>query len=127
MTPDNPIKILVVEDEAMLLRALDDKLSLEGFTVIQATNGRDGLSTALKEHPTLILLDIMMPIMDGMTMLRELRKDDWGKTVPVIMLTNLVDSEKVDECIKQGVYDYLVKSEWTLEQLIKKVKEKIYT
>ena len=86
-------------------------------------NGEVGLERALKERPDLILLDIIMPVMDGMTMLAKLRTDKWGKDVPVIMLTNLNNSEDVEEASKHGVYDYLVKSNWRLEDVIGKVRE----
>lgn len=118
-------KILIVEDEPGLLNALVDKFTHEGFVVLSAKDGQEGLEVALPEHPDLILLDIIMPVMDGMTMLRDLRKDPWGKNVPVILLTNLSEAEKVAESLSQGVYYYLVKSDWKLEDIVKKVKEKL--
>lgn len=118
-------KILIVEDETSLRGALRDKLCLEGFTVLEAKNGQEGLAVALREHPDLILLDIIMPVMDGMTMLYELRKDPWGKDVKIILLTNLSEAERVAESLRQGVYDYLVKSDWKLEDIVKKVKVKL--
>lgn len=119
-----PKKILVIEDEAPLSQVLIDKLTSVGFSVLGAKNGEEGLALALKEHPDLILLDIIMPVMDGMTMLYELRKDSWGNSVPVILLTNLSDAERVAEALKLKVYDFLVKSDWKLEDLVIKVKEK---
>ena len=118
-------KILIVEDEPSLRAALRDKLSREGFNCLEAKDGQEGLGIALREHPDLILLDIIMPVMDGMTMLYELRKNPWGNSVPVILLTNLSEAERVSESLRQGVYDYLVKSDWTLEDIVKKVKEKL--
>lgn len=85
-------KILVieaVEDNAPLRKALHDKFSLEGFSVIDAKDGEEGLTVAMSEHPDLILLDILMPKMDGLTMMKKLRQgDEWGKHVPIIVLTN---------------------------------------
>ena len=118
-------KILIIEDEPALREALADKLSREGFSCLEAKNGLEGLDFALKEHPDLILLDIIMPVMDGMTMLEELRKNPWGKNVPVILLTNLSEVEKVAESLRHGIYDYLVKSDWSLEDIVKKVKGKL--
>lgn len=119
-------KILIIEDEKPLRSALHDKLSREGFSVIlEAQNGKDGLEIALREHPDMILLDIVMPVMDGMTMLRELRKDAWGKDVKVIILTNLSDNEKVGEAVSGGAYDYLVKTDWRLEDVISKIRERL--
>lgn len=127
MTDTNllPKKILVIEDEAPLSDVLIDKLTSERFSVSGAKNGEEGLELALKEHPDLILLDIIMPVMDGMTMLYELRKDPWGNSVPVILLTNLSDAERVAEALRLKVYDFLVKSDWKLEDLVTKVKEKL--
>ena len=116
-------KILIVEDEPALLSALLAKFHQEGFAAIGAKDGQEGLNTALREHPDLILLDIIMPVMDGMTMLYKLQKDSWGMNVPVILLTNLSEAERVSESLRQGVYDYLVKSDWKLEDIVKKVRE----
>lgn len=119
--------ILVVEDEISLRSALRDKLTREGFAILEAKNGEEGLGVSLREHPDLILLDIVMPVMDGMTMLKKLREDTWGKTAKVIILTNLSESVKVAEVMAQGSFDYLVKSDWKLEDVVKKVKERIGT
>lgn len=118
-------KILIVEDEVSQRNALHDKLVREGFTIFEAKDGQAGLEVALREHPDLILLDIVMPVMDGLTMLHTLRIDDWGKDVPVIILTNLSEAEKVAESLERGVYDYLVKSDWKLEDIAKKVRLKL--
>jgi len=117
--------ILVVEDELSLQKVLRDKLTREGFSVLEAKDGKEGLETALLEHPDLILLDIIMPVMDGMTMLSLLRKDDWGKNANVILLTNLSEAEKVAASHAKGVYDYLVKSDWKLADVVKKVRERL--
>lgn len=118
-------KILVVEDEPSLLGALQNKLTQEGFEYIEARNGQIGLEKALQEKPDLILLDIIMPVMDGLTMLNKLREDEWGKTAPVIVLTNLSDDEKVMEAVKQGSYDYLIKSNWSINEVISKIKDRL--
>ena len=118
-------KILIIEDEPLLLGALAKKLSGENFKVFEAQDGEAGLATALGEHPDLILLDIILPLMDGMTLLKKLREDDWGKTAGVILLTNLSDGEKIKESMERDAYDYLVKSDWKLEDIVKKVKEKL--
>lgn len=118
-------KVLIVEDEESLSLILKKRLEEEGIQVLNAENGEEGLKKGLENHPDLILLDIIMPIMDGMTMLREIRKDKWGKEVEVVVLTNLQDTEKVQEALEEKVYDYLIKTDWSLDDLIKKVKEKI--
>jgi len=118
-------KILVVEDEKNLAKILEVKLEKEGYKVFVAQNGQEGFDQALLHHPDLILLDIIMPVMDGMTMLRQLREDDWGKKVPVILLTNLNDSESIAEASKKGVYDYLVKADWKLEDIVEIIDKKL--
>lgn len=117
--------ILIVEDERPLLKALTVKLLREGFKILQATDGEMGLSEALGKHPNLILLDIIMPKMDGLTMLNKLREDNWGKTVPIIVLTNLIDDAKISQSIRNNDFDYLVKTDWKLEDVVRKVKEKL--
>jgi two-component system, OmpR family, alkaline phosphatase synthesis response regulator PhoP len=116
-------KILIVEDEASLLKALSDKISSEKFQVLEARNGEDGLKMAKDEHPDLILLDVVMPRMDGMTMVKELRKDKWGKNAKIIILSNLEGVNKSSEALESNVQDYLVKSNWKIEDLMKKIKE----
>jgi len=116
-------KILIVEDEEPMLRALSDKFTREGFSVVQGKNGENGLQVALEEHPDLILLDIVMPKMDGLEMLMKLREDDWGRKVPVLLLTNYGDLEKITSAVQNYVVGYLLKTDWKLENVVKKVKE----
>ncbi len=118
-------KILIVEDETPLRQALYDKLKREGFNPLQAKNGEEGLDMALTERPDLILIDIIMPVMDGMTALKYLRNDEWGKKVPVIVLTNLSDANNVSTALENGAYDFLVKSDWSLADLITLIKKKL--
>jgi CheY-like chemotaxis protein len=122
----NGIKILIVEDEAPLRNAMSDILTFEGFAVFQAKNGQEGLDIALREHPAIILLDIVMPIMDGLTMLEKLRQDPaYGKNAAVILLTNINDPDKVAQATDAGSYDFLVKSDWHIEDVVKKIKGKL--
>jgi DNA-binding response OmpR family regulator len=118
-------KILVVEDEPVLSRALVDTLRREKFEVIEEPNGESGLARALKEPPDLILLDIILPVMDGISMLKKMREDEWGRTASVIILTNLSDEARIQDSIASGVNDYLVKANWAVEDLVDKVIEKI--
>jgi DNA-binding response OmpR family regulator len=118
--------ILIIEDELPMLKALADKFSREGFEIFEAKDGKEGLSTALSKKPSLIILDIFMPVMDGKTMFEKLRADDWGKTVPVIILTNLnPDDKTLDELMKNGPSYYFIKSKWKLEELVEKVKKEV--
>jgi DNA-binding response OmpR family regulator len=117
--------ILIVEDEQSLRKALSEKFEKEGYKVTQAQDGEAGLSAAINDHPDLILLDILMPRLDGLGMLQRLRQELWGKEVQVIILTNLNDVEKVQEAVVNQAFDFLVKADWTLEQIVAKVREKI--
>jgi len=118
-------KILIVEDEALTVNLLRDNLISEGFSTLEVRNGKEGLKVALKEHPDLILLDIIMPVMDGITMLKKIRSDAWGKNAKIIILTNLSDTEKVSEAMDRGTYDYLIKSDWKLEDVATKIRERL--
>ena len=126
MTIPKKKKVLIIDDEKPLLDIYHDKFSKEGFSVRDARNGQEGLEVAEKESPDIILLDILMPVMDGMTMLKKMRETDWGKDVPVIILSNLEDADKVAEAASVGVFDYLVKQNYKLGDLVDKVKEKLH-
>jgi two-component system, OmpR family, alkaline phosphatase synthesis response regulator PhoP len=125
MEESNGKKILVIEDEKPLLEAMVDTLKQHSFAVITAEDGKDGLSLAFDEHPHLILLDILMPKMDGLTMLEALRTDSWGHDVPVIILTNLnPDADKtIKTILDHKPAFYLIKSNVTLEGIVSKVQE----
>lgn len=119
--------ILVVDDEASLRKALSDKLISEGFTVLEAKNGEEGLAVALSSHPDLILLDIVMPVVDGITMFKNLRENEWGRDAKVIMLTNLNGSEEAVDAIVWGTQDYLVKSDWNINDVVAKIRQRLNT
>jgi DNA-binding response OmpR family regulator len=120
--------ILIVEDDPALLRALADKLAREDFLVLQAKDGLEGLTTAQEKHPNLILLDIAMPRMDGLTMMKKLRtENEWGENVPIILLTNLSSH---DEKINAGIAEdepayFFEKSDLDLDNLVKKIHERL--
>lgn len=118
-------KVLIVDDEQLVRAAITQKFTAEGFSVISAGDGREGLEVANAERPDIILLDIRMPVMDGVEMLQKLREDLWGKTVPVILLTNSFDMDNVSRVVQYDVHEYLVKADWTLSDVVKKVKEKL--
>lgn len=117
--------ILIVEDEKILQKTLADNLRAEKFLPIEAKNGREGVKLALSKHPDLILLDLLMPEMDGMTALKKIRQDTWGANVPVIILTNLsaTDEKLVEDMVTQKPIHYLVKSDFKIDDVIKKIKE----
>jgi two-component system, OmpR family, response regulator ResD len=117
-------KILIVEDEKNLREALVDVFQSRKFIPLQAKNGKEALSIALKEHPDMIILDLLMPEVDGMTAFDAIRKDSWGAKVPVIILTNLnPTAEKlVQEVITYEPLFYLIKSDWKLHDIVDKVE-----
>jgi CheY-like chemotaxis protein len=120
-------KILIIEDDASLRMALSEKLARAKFEVLTAGNGKVGLKSALINKPDLIILDILMPVMDGMTMLKKLRKDLWGATVYVIMLTNKEpDMSLLDEAKKiPYLSSYIMKDGFDIADIVKIVKSKI--
>ena len=119
-------KILIVEDDVAIMQVLAKRLEREGFEVSQAVDGIEGLDKAMKERPDLILLDIIMPRMDGFSVLKQLREDSgWGSKVQVMLLTNLGQEEDVSLGKEYGAIDYLVKSDWKIGDVVKKVKTKL--
>jgi DNA-binding response OmpR family regulator len=121
----NQTIILIVEDNRSLLSALVDKFRMENFNVLFATDGKEGLEMALKNEPDIILLDILMPKMDGMTMLEKLRQTNkMGKEVPVIFLTNVEpNNEMIMKITKYTPAFYLIKSDFKMEEIVDKVRE----
>ena len=109
--------VLIVEDDHLLLNSLKIKLEKEGYRVLTATNGIEGLQVATTETVDLILLDILMPEMDGITMIAQLRSLH-SMTIPIILLTNL---EKVS--YPEGISEVLIKSNTSLEKVVEKVKK----
>jgi DNA-binding response OmpR family regulator len=128
MNEEKKTSILIVEDETIINKVYSEELRAEGFVVYSAENGRDGLEVALRDKPDIILLDIMMPVMDGLTMMEKLREtNSYGKVVPVILLTSLSqDEEKVIQAVKKNEPEYyLVKSDWDISKVIIKIKERL--
>ncbi len=117
--------VLIVEDDSAIRRALIDKFTVDGCKALGAENGQEGLDVATKEHPDAIVLDLLMPKMDGMSMLRQLREDSWGKDVPVLILTNSNSGGDVEEALKLGVYDFLVKADWRIEDVVERVRTRV--
>lgn len=117
-------KILLAEDNEAEAKALTGQLSISGCNVISEKNGSNALLKALSEHPDLIILDIMLPGMDGLTILENIRKDDWGKKVPVFMLTNLdTDDAILKRVLALEPKYYFVKQKVELNEIVAKIKE----
>lgn len=117
--------ILIIEDEKSLREAIVDILRLKNFLSLEAKNGKKGVELALLKHPDLILLDLIMPELDGMSVLRKIREDAWGGKVPIIILTNLsaTNERLVDDTVTRKLTHYLIKSDWKIYDIIKKIEE----
>lgn len=121
--------ILIVEDEKSLREAIVDMLRIKNYKSLEAKNGLEGVEIALSKHPDLILLDLIMPEMDGMTALKKIREDEWGANVPVIILTNVsANNEKlVEDVVTHKPINYLIKSDWKLHDVVDKIEEILKT
>ena len=115
--------ILFIEDEAALQKSVGEILKQEGFDVVSALNGVDGLRLAGEKHPDLILLDLILPKKDGFEVLRELKAAEETKDIPVIILTNLETAQDIGKALELGATTYLVKANYDLEEVIKKIRE----
>ena len=118
----NNRKILVIEDEATLQKTLCEYLITEKFEVISASDGEEGLKLAESQLPDLIVLDIILPKMDGYEVLKEIKKNEKTREIPVILLTNLESPENVQKAFERGATTYLVKADYKLEDVVKKIK-----
>jgi len=117
--------ILLIEDDNTMLTVIQTELTKAGACVLIAENGQRGLEVALAEHPDLIILDLLMPVLDGMGFLKKLREDDWGKTAKVMILTSVEQLKKVGEVVGLGVYDYLFKQDWSIDEITRKIMQKL--
>lgn len=120
---ENKKKILVVEDDGMISSMYKTKFAADGFEVSIADNGVIGLELAKKEKPDIIMLDVILPRLDGFSVLEEIKKDPATKNIPVIMLTNLGTDEDRVKGEKMGALDYLVKASLTPGQVSEKIKK----
>lgn len=119
--------ILLVEDDEFLSELYATKLTLEGFEVIAATDGKKGLKLALEKRPDLVLLDIILPKLDGFEVLKAIKADPTGKDIPVILLTNLSQRDEVNRGLELGAVDYLIKAHFMPSEVVKKIKLVIQT
>ena len=116
-------KILFIEDEAALQKALGEVLAQEGYEVIPALNGEIGLSLAKAKTPDLILLDLILPKLNGFQVLEHLKAESVTRDIPVIVLTNLEGTEEVDKAIQLGAKTYFVKAQYSLSELVTKINQ----
>ncbi len=115
-------KVLIADDEKDLLDLYAQVFRDDGFETIAVENGEEGLTSALKEHPDIILIDIQMPKMNGIEMLKKLREDPWGELVPVIMLTNLSGEQEISDSMHLKIYRYIIKASTNPIEIVHEIK-----
>jgi DNA-binding response OmpR family regulator len=120
---EDKLKVLIVDDDAFLSGIYATKLELEGFQVATARDGDEGLKMAQKEMPQLILLDVLMPKLDGFEVLKRLKADAALKGIPVIMLTNLGQKEDIEQALREGAEDYLIKAHFVPAEAVDKIRK----
>jgi DNA-binding response OmpR family regulator len=115
-------KILIIEDDKFLRELIAKKLIEEGFNVDEAVDGEEGLRKSKEGNPDLILLDLILPGIDGFEILAKIKEDPETKSIPVIILSNLGQKEDIEKGLKLGAFDYLVKAHFTPGEIIEKVR-----
>jgi DNA-binding response OmpR family regulator len=122
MTNAAPIQILVAEDDTFLANAYRIKLTKEGYDVLIAQDGEEALEYLKNKNPSLILLDLIMPVKDGFSVLEDMKKNPVWEKIPVIIASNLGQKEDIDRGLALGAKDYTIKIDLSLEQLIEKIR-----
>lgn len=116
-------KILFIEDESVLQKTFGEILKQEGYEMISALDGEIGLRLAKEKKPDLVLLDLILPKINGFSVLEKIKEDKETKDIPVVVLTNLEGLEDVDKALKMGATTYLVKANYSLEEVVAKIKK----
>lgn len=119
----NKANILLMEDDVFLANIYKTKFEMEGFKISVAENGEIGLADVKKKKPDIILLDILMPKMDGFAVLEKIKADEETKNIPIILLTNLGQKDDVDKGLQMGATDYLIKAHFKPSEVVDKVKK----
>lgn len=115
--------VLIVEDDQFFSGLVAQKLDQAGFEVLLAGGGEEALNVLKEKSPSLIILDLMMPGMDGFEVLSRIKKDEKTKEIPTVVLSNLGQRDEVDRAISLGADDFLIKVNFTLDEIVEKVKE----
>lgn len=121
--PPDKTKILLVEDDSFLLGMYATKFEMENFKVIMAEDGERAVRLALKEAPDIILLDIILPKINGFEVLRQLKANPVTVHIPVILLTNLSQKDEIEQGLKMGAEDYLIKAHFMPSEVVDKIKK----
>jgi DNA-binding response OmpR family regulator len=115
--------VVIIEDDRTILEMYTLKFSSEGYGVFTAKNGEEGLKVLHGTKADVVLLDIMMPIMDGVTMLKKLRETSWGKNLPVFILTNVSEDEAPQALQSLNIAGYIIKANATPQQVLHKIEK----
>jgi len=118
-------KILIVEDDQFLVKIYQTKLESEGFDIELALDGEEGIEKAKEFMPELILLDLILPKMNGFEVLKKLKTDEKTKNIPVIVLSNLGQESDVKQGMELGAVNYLIKSDHSINEIIDKIKKEL--
>lgn len=116
-------KILVVEDDRSLQSAVVEMLNQEGYETVSAFDGEEGLAKLSQEKPDLVLLDIILPKKDGFEFLSQMKSNSETKEIPVLILTNLEEVDKVQKAVALGATAFMIKSDYSIKEILEKVKE----
>lgn len=116
-------KVLIVEDDPLMSRMYQKTFSFAGYSIVMAVDGEEGVLKASTESPDIILLDIMMPKMNGIQALEKLKADPKTKNIPVVMLTNMAESKTAEESLTKGAAKYVIKSEYDPGQVVAMVEQ----
>lgn len=114
--------VLIVEDDSNIRELYRDAFELAGIDVLTAENGKVGMELALKHHPNAILMDIMMPEMNGHEAVSAIRKDSWGKDAVIVYLTNMSDAENVVHAVELGTDEYIIKAHTDVKEVVNMVR-----
>ena len=115
-------KILIIEDDKFLRQLIVRKLTEEGYTIFEAVDGEEGVKKAKEIMPDLILLDLILPGIDGFEVLSQVKSDESAKNIPVVILSNLGQKEDVERGLNLGAVDYLIKAHFTPGEIVEKVR-----
>ncbi len=122
MTNNKKEKILLIEDDSFLLSMYSTKFEMEGFEVMIAKDGEEGLDAILNQKPDLVLLDILLPKMNGFDLLEKLKEKNLINKIPILLLTNLSHRDEIKKALDMGVKDCLVKAHFMPSEVVERVR-----
>jgi len=115
-------KILIIEDDKFLRELIVQKLIKKGYNIVEAVNGEEGIKSVKEENPDLVLLDLILPVINGFEVLTRIKSDPILAGIPVIIISNLGQEEEINEGLRLGAVDYLIKAHFTLEEILNKIE-----